>query len=141
MSILRNIDNLIKEVYIPNEEPPNYIKRNKQLPSNSKIKEFNDLLNSVDRNIKNRNVGEYNTYREQVSALKSFIDVYEFKTRFDKGTYKTLIKYTKKERATVDNNISEIYKTLNLEKGYLTESHKQINLNKILKHLYGIYSI
>ena len=141
MTILDNINDLVNEVFIPEQEPPNYIKRNKALPSNSKIKEFNRLYDRLSHTALNRNVGFIDLFEEMVSGLDSFTKLYKAKIDLNKYSSDFHIPYDSRSKRIVEQSVSEICKILASERGTLKKSQKLGNLMIILESLYKIYSV
>ena len=143
MSILKNVNDLINEMYIPNEEPNPYFKRNKMHPSNTKIRELNAIHSKVDRSIKNRNIGNRDLLEEMVEGLEAFIQAYKYKEGFEKpNTYintDTEIIYSARKQKIVDNSIREIVSILSMERGVNKKTIKRKNLLQVLSNLHKIY--
>jgi hypothetical protein len=141
MGIIENIDGLIEEIYIPTEPPNPYFKRrNKYLPSNKKIEDFNKIMAKVDHTIKNRNVGYTDSLDELAVALKSVADIYKFKSEHNKFKSTINIKYSPKDARIVDSSIRDIIDTLQTERQEINKQQKIENLISILSNLNIIYS-
>ncbi|MBC8427552.1 MAG: hypothetical protein H8D97_01535, partial [Proteobacteria bacterium] len=118
-----------------------YIKRNKALPSNSKIKEFNRLHDRLSHTALNRNLGYIDLFEEIVSGLDSFTNLYKSKIDLNKYSSDFHIPYDSRSKRIVEQSINTINNILASERGTLKKSQKLGNLMIILESLYKIYSV